>query len=193
VSGSPPASACPEPSRSGQMWALSLPPLPYTPQPHTGLLLMACSACFLTEPSITCPGMTPPTVRWALLHWLLSKKIPYGLTYSLILWRSWDSLLSGDFNLYQVDIKLSSTGPFQQQLTVERSVWNTHGIQHPCLFYLLLSTFVPLYSLGCQSQMTAEPGPVPFQHLPKTHDFTGVFQGFSTRLGPQLIRSALTL
>jgi hypothetical protein len=41
--------------------------------------------------------------------------MPYGLSYSLILWRhflTWGSLLSDDFSLCQADIKLSSTGPF---------------------------------------------------------------------------------
>ena len=42
----------------------------------TGLLLMACSACFLTEPRTTCPGMTPPTMDWALLHQSLIQKMP---------------------------------------------------------------------------------------------------------------------
>jgi len=33
----------------------------------TGLLLLACSACFLMEPKITSPGMAPPTMGWTLL------------------------------------------------------------------------------------------------------------------------------
>lgn len=39
-----------------------------------GLLLLACSATFLLEPRITCPGTALPTVGWALLHQIAVKK-----------------------------------------------------------------------------------------------------------------------
>ena len=53
----------------------------------TGLIPMACSACFLIEPRTTSPGMTPPTMGWALSHWSLIKKMPCRLTCSWTLWR----------------------------------------------------------------------------------------------------------
>lgn len=40
-----------------------------------GLLFMPCSACFLTEPRTTSPGMVSPTVGWALSHKLLIKRM----------------------------------------------------------------------------------------------------------------------
>jgi hypothetical protein len=42
----------------------------------TGLLLVACSACFLIEPRTTSPGMAPPTMGWALPHQTLIMKMP---------------------------------------------------------------------------------------------------------------------
>ena len=47
-----------------------------------GLLLMACSACFLIEPRTTSPGMAPLTMGWALPYQSIMKKIPYSLSYS---------------------------------------------------------------------------------------------------------------
>jgi hypothetical protein len=41
------------------------------------LLLMACSACFLTEPRINSPEITLPTMDWALLYQLEIKKMPH--------------------------------------------------------------------------------------------------------------------
>ena len=51
----------------------------------TGLLLMACSACFLIEPRTTSPGMAPLT--WLSLLTPITKKVPYRLAYVQILWR----------------------------------------------------------------------------------------------------------
>ena len=68
----------------------------------TGLLPMACSACFLVEPRTTSPGMALPTMGWALPHWWLIVKMPY----SWIVWRyvfNWGSFLSSDSSLGQVD------------------------------------------------------------------------------------------
>ena len=48
-----------------------------------GLLLVACSACFLTEPRTTSPELAPPTIEEPFPHQLLGKK----MFYSLILWR----------------------------------------------------------------------------------------------------------
>ena len=44
----------------------------------TGLLLMACSACFLIEPRTTNPGIALPTMAGALPHQSL-RKCPTGL------------------------------------------------------------------------------------------------------------------
>jgi hypothetical protein len=41
----------------------------------TGLLPMACSACFLNKASTTIPEMTPPTMSCVLLHQSLIKKM----------------------------------------------------------------------------------------------------------------------
>jgi hypothetical protein len=73
----------------------------------TGLLTMACSACFLIELRTT-NQMAPLTLCWTLPNGSLVKKMPYGLSYSLILWRhflNWGSLLSDDFYLSHVDTK----------------------------------------------------------------------------------------
>lgn len=42
----------------------------------TGLFLMAGSACFLTEPRSTKPGMAAPTMGWELSRQLLIKRTP---------------------------------------------------------------------------------------------------------------------
>ena len=71
----------------------------------TDLLIMACSACFLTEPRTTSPGMAPPAMGWTLPHQSLIKKMPYRPAYILILRRripNWDSLLSDDFGCLQL-------------------------------------------------------------------------------------------
>jgi hypothetical protein len=39
----------------------------------TGLLPLACSACFLIKPRTTIPGMAPPTMGWALITKLRKK------------------------------------------------------------------------------------------------------------------------
>lgn len=71
----------------------------------TDLLLMACSACSLVEP--TSPGMASPTMGWALSHWSLIQKMPY----SWISWRhflNWGSFLSDDSSLCEIDTKPAS-------------------------------------------------------------------------------------
>ena len=47
----------------------------------TGLLLMACSACFLIESRTTSPGMAPPTMGWALPCQSLIREMNYKLAY----------------------------------------------------------------------------------------------------------------
>ena len=72
----------------------------------TGLLLVACSARFLLETRTTSPGVATPTMVWALPHIALIEKMPYRLTYNLILWRhflSEGSPLSDDSSLSQDD------------------------------------------------------------------------------------------
>lgn len=51
------------------------------------LLLMVCSACLLTAPRITSPGMATPTVSWALPHQSPIKTMPYRHAYMPILLR----------------------------------------------------------------------------------------------------------
>ena len=66
------------------------------------LCFLTCSACF----HVSCPWVAQPTMGWFLLYHSISR-----LAYCLILWRhflSWDSLLSDDSSLCQVDIKLAS-------------------------------------------------------------------------------------
>jgi hypothetical protein len=77
----------------------------------TSLLLMACSAHSLIEPRTTSPRMAPSTIGWALLHESLIKKIPYNwvLWGLFFLSLNWDSLLSDDSSLCQINIKLART------------------------------------------------------------------------------------
>jgi hypothetical protein len=56
----------------------------------TGLLPTAGSACFLIEPRTTSPGMAPPSMGWAFLHWSLIEKMPYS-------WISWRHFLKGGY------------------------------------------------------------------------------------------------
>ena len=49
----------------------------------TGLLIMACSACFLIESSTSSPEMAPPTKGWVLLHQSLIKNMTCRFVYSL--------------------------------------------------------------------------------------------------------------
>jgi hypothetical protein len=42
----------------------------------TGLLFMACSACFLIEPRASSPGMETRTEGWVLPYFSLIKKCP---------------------------------------------------------------------------------------------------------------------
>jgi hypothetical protein len=51
----------------------------------TGLLPMACLACFLLEPRTTSPGVAPPTVIWVLPYQPLILKMPYRLAYPSLL------------------------------------------------------------------------------------------------------------
>jgi hypothetical protein len=52
----------------------------------TGLLLTACSStCFLIEPRTIIVGGAILGLDWSLHHQSLIKKIPYSLTYNLIL------------------------------------------------------------------------------------------------------------
>ena len=53
----------------------------------TGLLLMACSPCFLIKCSTIRPGMASPIMDWCLPHQTLIKKMPYRPACSRILWR----------------------------------------------------------------------------------------------------------
>ena len=73
----------------------------------TGLILMACSACFPVEGRTTSPRMAPPTKVWALPHESLIKNMPYiWILRGIFL--NCASLLSNNSSLYQVGIKLAS-------------------------------------------------------------------------------------
>jgi hypothetical protein len=50
------------------------------------LWVIACSACFLTEPRTTSPGMAPSTMIWALLYQSLVKKMNYSWTFHNFYW-----------------------------------------------------------------------------------------------------------
>jgi hypothetical protein len=71
---------------------------------------LPCSVCFLIEPRTTNPGITPPTMGWALPPWSLIEKMPYS-------WISWRHFLKGgsflcdNSSLCQVDTKPASTKP----------------------------------------------------------------------------------
>jgi hypothetical protein len=54
----------------------------------TGLLPLACSACFLKEPRTTSPEMAPPTMAGPSHPWSLVEKMPYS-------WISWRHFLKG--------------------------------------------------------------------------------------------------
>lgn len=61
----------------------------------TDSLSMVCLECFLTQVGITCPGMTPPTVNWALSCQSLIKKMPDKFSFRPTFWRqflSWGVL-----------------------------------------------------------------------------------------------------
>ena len=82
----------------------------------TALLLIACSTCFLIEPTSTSPKVVPLTMAWALPHQPLVKKMPFRLVHSLFLWThlSVEALCRGIFSQMTlacviVDIKLAST------------------------------------------------------------------------------------
>ena len=78
----------------------------------TGLLIMGGSACFLTEPSITFPGMLPTKMEWASPHQSLIKKnaLQACLQPDLMLAFSKLRFLSLRLlYLYKIDTKLSRT------------------------------------------------------------------------------------
>lgn len=57
------------------------------------------------------PGMAPPAIGWYISHESLTKKMSYSLVYTFILRKRFlnsRSLLSDDFSLSQVEMKLSS-------------------------------------------------------------------------------------
>jgi hypothetical protein len=74
----------------------------------TGLLPMACSACFVIKPRTTSTGVAPPTMGWALLNRWLIEKMPYSFI-SRRHFLNRDSFLSDDTSLCQVDTKPAST------------------------------------------------------------------------------------
>lgn len=75
---------------------------------HNGQHPLACSTSFLLEPRTTGPGMAPPMMGWALPH----QKSDFIEAFSQC-----GFLLSDDFSLSQVDIKLASTHSKRQHLS----------------------------------------------------------------------------
>ena len=75
------------------------------------LLITTCLACFLIEPRTASPGIAPPTMGWTLPHQSL-RRISHSTACSWIYKRHflhWNSFLSDEFSLCQVEQKLSST------------------------------------------------------------------------------------
>ena len=73
--------------------------------PHSLLGLL----CYIIQDHQSRDGYHP---QWALLHQSQIGKMSHSFAYSQILWGyflNWNSLLSDDSSLYQIDIKLAST------------------------------------------------------------------------------------
>lgn len=103
---------------------------------EVGTYTEAMKGCclWLAQPTfVKNPG--PP----ALPHQFPIKKMPHRLPYSPILWRhflNWISLLSDDFRLRQVDIKLASAGAESQlafYLLCFLLILGSHFSSCPCL------------------------------------------------------------
>lgn len=78
----------------------------------TGLHLMAWSTCFLIAFRAASSGVCPHTMLWAFWYQSVIKEMHYRLVYSLISQRNFlnqGSLLSDNYCLCQVDIKLTCT------------------------------------------------------------------------------------
>ena len=113
-----------------------------------GCCLLACSACCVIERRTTSPGMAPPTMGWALPYQSLIKEIPYRLAYSPILWRhflNWGFLLSDDFSLCQLDIKMSQHVSlivmFTATLPGDLQFLDHNRCYHPGKLYFFLHAF----------------------------------------------------
>jgi hypothetical protein len=92
----------------------------------TGLLPLACSACFLIEPKTTSPGMAPHTMSWALPSWsLIEKKMPYSWI-SQRHFPEGGSFLCHNCSFFQVD---------KQNRPVQWSSWNC-----PCFLTYKMET-----------------------------------------------------
>jgi hypothetical protein len=75
--------------------------------------------------------MAPPTMGWALPHQSLIKTIHYRHAYRRILLKNflnWDSLLSSDSSLFQVDIKLASTST---AANTQLTRWSLRKLESP--------------------------------------------------------------
>ena len=103
---------------------------------------VSCSACFLIEARTASPGMAPSLMDWAFYHQSLIKEMSYSWIFK---WLScnWDSLLSSDSSLCQVDTKLAST--LWLAFFHPHNVLSVHLHWRKCLisflFFLLLLAF----------------------------------------------------
>lgn len=77
----------------------------------TGLLLLACSICFLIPLRTTCPGIDPPTLGWAFPHQQLIKKCPTDLPTSNLMeaFSHFRFLFPDNSNFCQAGNKLART------------------------------------------------------------------------------------
>lgn len=85
----------------------------YGRKPPTSFLLMACSACFLTQPKTTYPWTAPSTVGGVHSHQPAIKKMPHRHATGWRHFLSWGPLLPDGSSLCSVDINQAARWPHQ--------------------------------------------------------------------------------
>lgn len=108
-----------------------------------GLLLIACSACFLRAISTASPGMVPPSMGWAIPHQSVLKEIFHKLGDRAVRWGhilSWCPCSMNDSRLCQVDIKLTP------------HVWRENSSDYPTYMFLAeyKKTVQAILSFSCK-------------------------------------------
>jgi len=94
-----------------------------------GLLYMAELTCFLVEPKDASPGISSPTRNWAFPHQYLIKKILCVCLQSELCkhFLSWVALLSENYSLCQIDIKLASLEPqIKKKMKIYIYIWHIY-------------------------------------------------------------------